>query len=197
MRVTQMDNDGELRGKLLAVESDVADLKTAVENIGNRLDQSISQMSLRVDSQIERIVSKFDEREKTPWNAILTSIGVLVTIIMFVGGLAFWPLNTGLAEMRVSQTELQKTLNSYMLTSGERYLKNDTFEGFAVRLNGAVQNIRDQMFSQTDKFVNWREHDRLLAQIQEMHRTLGTKEHESDQDKRMDGIVRRLEKLEK
>lgn len=207
-------DEAELRARVQSIDSDVVDLKGHVENLGKRLVISHDQLSAKIDSQGEKIYAKIDgifqqtqaqfqqtqAQRQTQWPVIFAGIGVLMTFCITIGGMAYFPIRSGIDDARGQITETSKTLNQFMLTSAGRFVNSNTFEGFAGRVNSSTQAIRTEISGLHEKFVGIKEHDRLLGEIRDARSRYLTKDvfdtRTHDVDRRVDGFVRRLERLE-
>ncbi len=50
----------------------------------------------QISSQISGLANSFNERSRTPWGVLFAGVGVLVTVMLAVGGLAYSPILNGL-----------------------------------------------------------------------------------------------------
>ncbi|MCJ2053969.1 hypothetical protein [Methylobacterium sp. J-070] len=67
-------------------------LETRVEGIAGSLNSVVSAVNALGD--------KIDRRSATPWAVIWSAVGVGLTVLTVVGGLAYWPVTAGLTELK-------------------------------------------------------------------------------------------------
>lgn len=67
-------------------------LETRVEGIAGSLNSVVSAVNALGD--------KIDRRSATPWAVIWSAVGVGMTVLTVVGGLAYWPVTAGLTELK-------------------------------------------------------------------------------------------------
>lgn len=108
-------------GRLLALEARVEGIVGAVKNVAD----AVSSLN-----------EKIDKRGQTPWPVIFSALGVMLTFTMAIGGLAYMPINTGIADLKLQ-----------MSLSQDRAEKR--FEGMAGKL-----------VSRDEHEVHWRAQDR-------------------------------------
>ncbi|GEP00606.1 hypothetical protein [Methylobacterium haplocladii] len=80
-------------------DSRLSALETRVEGIVGTL-QSVA-------SAVTGLSDKLDRRGQTPWGVIWSAVGVGITVLTVVGGLAFWPLTSGMSDLKTALQVMQ------------------------------------------------------------------------------------------
>ena len=81
------------------VDSRLSTLETRVEGIVGTLQS--------VMSAVNGLGEKMDRRGQTPWGVIWSAVGVGMTVLTVVGGLAYWPITAGMTDMKHALLTLQ------------------------------------------------------------------------------------------
>lgn len=79
----------ELREKVFSVDRDVSSIRQSIDNLAVRFDSSISQLHV-----------KFEERSKTPWAVIFAGLGVVLSLVMAVGAIAYAPIAQSMSDVK-------------------------------------------------------------------------------------------------
>ncbi|GJD92948.1 hypothetical protein [Methylobacterium iners] len=82
------------------VDSRLSTLETRVEGLAGSMKT--------VADAVNGIRDKLDQRGQTPWGVIWSAVGVGMTVLTMVGGLAYWPINTGISELKHGIVALQE-----------------------------------------------------------------------------------------
>ena len=86
-------------GNTIHVDSRLSSLETRVEGIVGSLQS--------VMSAVNGLGEKMDRRGQTPWGVIWSAVGVGMTVLTVVGGLAYWPITGGMADMKHALITIQ------------------------------------------------------------------------------------------
>lgn len=143
------------------------------------LQADFASFRSEIGSTLKALSDKFDERSRTPWGHIWSAAGVLMTVLVALGGLAFYPVSQG-------QTALAKALD----TVSERMVTEK--ELGAVVANAAAR--RDDAQRQTEaRFA------RAEADIDGLQKSVvprGEHEREQAEQRRVDdGLEREIADL--
>lgn len=83
----------------LAVDARLSALETRVEGIAGSLTSVVTA--------VNSLGEKLDRRSTTPWAVIWSALGVMLTFVVAVGGLAYWPIKDGQSDMKAALLTLQ------------------------------------------------------------------------------------------
>lgn len=81
------------------------------------MDERITSLEVRVggiEDGIKTIVGKLDARDRLPWGVIGTFAGLVLTVIVSVGGLAFRPLGDGITDLKASLVKMESRTDRYV-----------------------------------------------------------------------------------
>ncbi|MGY2052429.1 hypothetical protein [Methylobacterium sp. JK268] len=82
------------------VDARLSALETRVEGIAGSLTN--------VATTLTALGEKLDRGKQTPWGVIWSALGVAMTVLTVVGGLAYWPIKEGQADLRASILLMQE-----------------------------------------------------------------------------------------
>ena len=116
-------------GTSIHVDSRLSSLETRVEGIVGTLQS--------VMVAVNGLGEKMDRRGQTPWGVIWSAVGVGMTVLTVVGGLAYWPINSGMAEMKRGLIDVQE------------------------RADKRIELLTSTQVSRAEHEVHWRMQDRL------------------------------------
>ena len=122
---------------------------------GRPMDERITSLEVRVggiEDGIKHIVNKLDQKDRTPWGMLIGAAGFMVTIIGSIGGLAFSPLSSGIADVKAAIVKFEGKTESYMKRedieaqiTGVRVAFDDRFKVSAERRNDLQVRSDDRM----------------------------------------------------
>lgn len=85
----------------------VSSFEARLERTETRLD-GFGQTLNSVVAGLNALGEKLDKRGQTPWAVIWSAAGVAMTVMVAVGGLAYWPIKDGQADLKGSVLLLQE-----------------------------------------------------------------------------------------
>jgi hypothetical protein len=116
-----------LRQQVSSLESDYRDLKAVVVGLDKKIDTSFKSLA-----------EKIDRGQKTPWVAIWTAAGVIVSTLTFVGYLAMQPLQGTQSDLR---NDLQEETNKRIQ---EDQLQRDALAALSRYLNQRINVVGEK-----------------------------------------------------
>ena len=93
-----------------AVDSRLSALEARVEGIVGTLDKVVSAVS--------GLGEKLDKKGQTPWAVIWSALSVMLAFIVAIGGLAYWPIKDGQADIKASLLLMQERADKRFETIG-------------------------------------------------------------------------------
>lgn len=111
------------------VDSRLSALETRVEGIVGSLNGVVSA--------VDSLGKKLDARGQTPWGVIWLAVGVGMTVLTVVGGLAFWPVTTGMSDLKHALVAAQD------------------------RIDKRLENLTSTQVTRAEHEVHWRMQERL------------------------------------
>ena len=135
----------------------------------NAIKATVSQLASTVNTLAETI----NERGRAPWGVILTGIGVSVTIIIAVGGLAYWPVISGQqkAEVRIEQLQarVDTVAGGYVSRAENDRLRSEDKDRAAIvrqQVNDDIKQLTEAVNTISRTFVP-RVEAEAIARLQE------------------------------
>ena len=116
-----------LRQQVSSLESDYRDLKAVVVGLDKKIDNSFKSLA-----------EKIDRGQKTPWVALWTAAGVVVSTITLVGYLAMQPLQGTQGDLR---HDLQEKTNKRIQ---EDQLQRDALAALSRYLNQRINVVGEK-----------------------------------------------------
>ncbi|GJE42975.1 hypothetical protein [Methylobacterium soli] len=101
-------------------DSRLSALETRVEGIVGTL-QSVA-------SAVTGLSDKLDRRGQTPWAVIWSAVGVGMTVLTVVGGLAFWPVTTGMSDLKAALLMMQERADKRVEALAKTQVTRDEHE---------------------------------------------------------------------
>ena len=142
------------------VDSRLSSLETRVEGIVGSLQS--------VMSAVNGLGEKMDRRGQTPWGVIWSAVGVGMTVLTVVGGLAYWPITAGMADMKhalltlqdrsdkrleaLSSTQVSRAEHEVHWRMGERLydFQRDRIARVERRLENRLDRLEGRLFKSAD-----------------------------------------------
>ena len=93
-----------------ALDERVSNLSRQFSNLQSDLHGVRSSMASREDvvalaGKIDQLVKDFSDRSKPQWHVMFTAAGVITTIIMAIGGLAYLPISQTMSDIKTTISE--------------------------------------------------------------------------------------------
>lgn len=98
----------------MASRSDNADIDVRFAGLQQRV-AGIESAVQNVSSQVSALATTLNDRSRTPWGVLLTGAGVMISVLVVLGGLAYAPIRDGLA--RADRDILEARSNSLSVAS--------------------------------------------------------------------------------
>ncbi|MCJ2067467.1 hypothetical protein MKK75_01370 [Methylobacterium sp. J-030] len=175
---------------------------------GRPMPERIGALEVRVggiETGIQHIVTKLDNRDKVPWLAIIGSafgaITLIVTLISGIGALAFSPLSSGLVDLKAALVKMESATQRYVPREDL-----DTRFNVVTQRRDDLQRLTDNRIERVERDVDAvakqvvpREEHRIVRELQQKDYDLlrnRIERVEARFEKRSDVLDRHVEKLE-
>lgn len=152
----------------------------------------IEQAVQGVATQVSNLAATFNDRSRTPWGILLTGAGVMISVLVVLGGLAYSPINAGIqradrdiGEVRASALSVSSFLDFKATYENNRIAsRNDNDAKFAASktqvetdIARLESNLKDQVPRAEHERV-WQNYDQRFSdaqrQIDELKTALGS-----------------------
>ena len=138
------------------------------------LETGLLSFRTEVTATLKALSDKLDERSRTPWGHIWSAAGVLMTVLVALGGLAFYPVSQGqtalakaldaVSERMVTEKELAGVIAS---ASSRRDDAQRQTEARFARNEGDIDALQKSIVPRGEHVEKWaeqRRHDDGLAE---------------------------------
>lgn len=199
MQVQGLDADyKELKGIVVGLDRK---LEASNAALSNKVELMVNGLGAKFDASVTGIQSKLDERSRIPWQAW----GVVVTVLIAIGALVYWPIREGGAQTRLDLQDLANKVVFSKRYEGEqigqdrrvgelietvRVLKNETIKAFEHE-----RQITDRVFQERSFHIarNTADINKILERLNDARETLTRHDQAAKNlESRFDAISRRL-----
>lgn len=139
-------------------------LQERVHGLGQQFlafEQATTRSFQQVETAIATLSAEFRAGGKTQWQTIVTSVGVLVTILGALGTLAYMPIKSGMdglsAEVRV--------MREGIVPRAEHAQRWTRVDHDLDALGAALRRLEERSVPRSEHDERWRANDRLLAEM--------------------------------
>jgi chromosome segregation ATPase len=133
-----------LRERVETHDKDIAGFQQMLASLDRRVGQTYTDLAAKIDSSLAIINAKIEERGKIQWPAI----GALLSAIMAIGALAYWPIQT-------EQGRLAKDIDTV----------NATLLAQSDRLSASIEKVTDKVVPRGEHVEKWNNFDAQLSAL--------------------------------
>lgn len=168
-------------------EARYAALDERVTNIGTRvtaLDTRVTEGFQAMSAQFGALASEIRTGQKTPWGVIWSAIGVFITFVVVIGGLAYWPIRESTTRLEDAQIKLTETVRLTVDGLPDRFITRLETERLSTRAaeerEAERQRIIDLENTKLDR-AEWMLRNNLVDRIiQDVMKTIEPLARQSD-----------------
>lgn len=131
---TQLSIDSDAR--VLQLDERVTNLRTGLTNLEGEVRTGFLQMN----SSLASLAAELRSGQKTQWPVIWTAIGVGFSIVLAIGGLAYWPVNSQNQDNKIALIAMGDKFERAIESIRTNYISRDETE--ALRMRGAEERDR-------------------------------------------------------
>lgn len=163
----------------VVARSEISGIKEDVNALSHKIESLASKHDINFLSEaIQRIALKQDSSSRPNFQVLLSSIALGVTILIAIGGFAYWPITATQADLK----ETIKTLSERVVYQ-RRYDSN--YESIGKQFDQLRKDKADKdVLEQIEKRIS------TIVPRAEVNAIIG------DRDARINGAIRRIERLE-
>lgn len=159
--------------------SDTADIDVRFAGLQQRVT-GIEQAVQGVATQVANLAATFNDRSRTPWALLLTGAGVMISVLVVLGGLAYQPIAAGIAradrditETRANGLSITSFLDFKSTYENNRIAsRNDNDAKFAAskaQTESDIKRLEEALQGQVPRAEHervWANYDQRFADIQ-------------------------------
>lgn len=140
-----------------------AALQERVHGLGQQFmafEQATTRSFQQVESAIATLASELRAGGKTQWQTIVTSVGVLVSVLGALGALAYMPIKSGTDQMAA---EL-RLMREGIVPRSEHAQRWNRVDHDIDALEAGLRRLEERSVPRAENDERWRLHERLLAE---------------------------------
>jgi hypothetical protein len=164
---------------MAAARDSGADIDVRFAGLQQRVT-GIEQAVQGVATQVSNLAATFNDRSRTPWGILFTGAGVMITVMVVLGGLAYSPINAGIqrADRDITETRANALSVTSFLDFKSTYennriaSRNDNDAKFAaskVQFDTDIKRLEDALKGQVPRAEHervWTNYDQRFSDIQ-------------------------------
>lgn len=108
-----------------AVETRVLGLEEDVRALDLKVEKGMAGIRTDFAAAIASIHTKLDQQGQPKWGVIYAGIGVLITFMTVIGGLAYWPIRESQGDLRIALREQRKELKEEQQENMKALIQRD------------------------------------------------------------------------
>lgn len=185
-----------LGAQVASLDRDYNDVKRTLVALDNRIDSSISSLGTKFESALSSLANKVDAKSTTQWPLIFSGLGVLVTIVVVIGGMAYMPIQRDAARLDSSVAAIldrgvfqrEYTSDQSRVADGLRGLRADVNVNIQQQRYNVDQERLTKMLDEIRSSI-----EAIRMRTYDAHGRAATVEQfQKDLDRRLDAISARL-----
>lgn len=141
-----------------------AALQERVHGLGQQFlgfEQATTRSFQQVESAIATLGAELRAGGKTQWQTIVTSVGVLVSILGALGALAYMPIKSGTEQMATEMRMMREAI----VPRAEHAQRWQRVDHDIDALEASLRRLEERSVPRAENDERWRMNDRLLGEI--------------------------------